>query len=151
MAYGPDFYDIQGVLPKEALKWAMPPVRLGLSGRNSGKIPERPRKRSHSVSWNSPREYGWGAPKPYNSRHLRRPEHFQNSLPPSTAGTPLFSEVVLERASQSRSWDSQLYWGHFRKKIGPIGAPAAPSMSQKKRFWALAADCFFENAYVCTL
>ena len=25
-------------------------------------IPERPRKRSQSVSWNSPREYGWDAP-----------------------------------------------------------------------------------------
>ena len=23
-----------------------------------------------------------GSPRPYNSRHLRRPEHFQNSLPP---------------------------------------------------------------------
>ena len=44
--------------------WATPPVRLGLSGRNSGKIPERPRKRSQSVSWNFPREYGWDAPNP---------------------------------------------------------------------------------------
>ena len=26
--------------------------------------PERPRKRSQSVSWNSPREYGWDAPSP---------------------------------------------------------------------------------------
>ena len=44
--------------------WAIPPVRLGLSGRNSGKTPERPRKRSQSVSWNSRREYGWDAPNP---------------------------------------------------------------------------------------
>ena len=44
--------------------WAIPPVRLGLSGRNSGRIPERPRKRSQSVSWNFPREYGWDAPNP---------------------------------------------------------------------------------------
>ena len=44
--------------------WAVPPVRLGLPGRNSRKIPERPRKRSQSVSWNSPREYGWDAPNP---------------------------------------------------------------------------------------
>ena len=44
--------------------WATPPVRPGLSGRNSGKIPERPRKRSQSVSWNFPREYGWDAPNP---------------------------------------------------------------------------------------
>ena len=33
---------------------AIPPARLRLSGRNSGKIPERPRKRSQSASWNSP-------------------------------------------------------------------------------------------------
>ena len=45
-------------------EWAIPPVRLGLSGRNSGKTPERPRKRSQSVSWNFPREYGWDAPNP---------------------------------------------------------------------------------------
>ena len=46
------------------LLWSIPPVRLGLSGRNSGRIPERPRKRSQSVSWNSPREYGWDPPSP---------------------------------------------------------------------------------------
>ena len=71
--------------------WATPPVRLGLSGRNSGKIPERLRKRSQSVSW--------------NSLESRLPEHFQNSLPPSTAGDASFfrsgsgeglSEPVME-------------------------------------------------------
>ena len=41
-----------------------PPVRLGLSRRNSGQIPERPRKRSQSVSWNSPREYAWDPSSP---------------------------------------------------------------------------------------
>ena len=72
------------------LSWAIPPVRLALSGRNSGKIPERPRKRSQSVSGNSRREYGWDAPNPCNSRHLRLPEHFQNYLLPSTAGDASF-------------------------------------------------------------
>ena len=46
-----------------------------------------------------------GSPKPYNSRHLRLPEHFQNSLPLSTAGDASFfrsgsgeglSELVME-------------------------------------------------------
>ena len=46
-----------------------------------------------------------GCPKPYNSRHLRLPERFQNSLPPSTAGDASFfrigsaeglSELVME-------------------------------------------------------
>ena len=64
--------------------WDIPPVLLGLSGRNSGKIPERP----------------------YNSRHLKAPEHFQNSPPPpSMAGDASFfrsgsgeglSEPVME-------------------------------------------------------
>ena len=56
---------------------------------NSGK-----RKRSESVSGNSPQEYGWDRPsaKPYNSRHLRLPEHFQNSLPPVQLGVPLFQK-----------------------------------------------------------
>ena len=31
----------------------IPPIRLGLSGRNSREIPERPRKRSQSFSWNT--------------------------------------------------------------------------------------------------
>ena len=55
-------------------------------------IPERPRKRSHSVSWNSPREYDWDPPNPYNSRHLKPPEHFQNSLPLTMAGDPFFQK-----------------------------------------------------------
>ena len=42
----------------------IPPIRLGLSGRNSRRIPERPRKRSRSLSWNSPREHGWDPPDP---------------------------------------------------------------------------------------
>ena len=59
-----------------------------------------------------------GCPKPYNSRHLRLPEHFQNSLPPSTAGDASFlrsgsgeglSEPVMEfpallRVSPRKTW-----------------------------------------------
>ena len=46
-----------------------------------------------------------GSPKPYNSGHLKAPEHFQNSLPPVRLGTLLFfrsgsgeglSESVME-------------------------------------------------------
>ena len=46
-----------------------------------------------------------GSPKPNNSRHLKAPEHFQNCLPPSTAGDASFfrsgsgeglSEPVME-------------------------------------------------------
>ena len=58
-----------------------------------------------------------GSPKPYHSMHLRLPEHFKNSLPTVRLGTPLFSEVVPERASQSRSWKSQN--NHLDDLFGP--------------------------------
>ena len=81
---------------------ATPPVRLGLSGRNSGKIPERPRKRSQSVSWNFPREYGWDTPNPI----IQGISGFQSVSrilsPPVRLGTPLFSELVPERALRAR-------------------------------------------------
>ena len=39
-------------------------------------------------------------PNPIGSRHLKPPKHFQDSLPPSTAGdASFFPEVVPERAS----------------------------------------------------
>ena len=69
--------------------WATPPV-LGLSGRNSEKFPERPRKRSQERFLEFPSRARLGSPKPFNSRHLRLPEHFQNYLPPSTAGGASF-------------------------------------------------------------
>ena len=65
-------------------------------------IPERPRRRTLSELFQEfPSRVRLGSPKPYNSRHLKPPEHFQNSLPPVQLGTLLFSEVVPERASQS--------------------------------------------------
>ena len=45
-------------------KLAIAPVRLRLCGRDSGTIAERPRRRSQSFSWNSPREYGGEPPNP---------------------------------------------------------------------------------------
>ena len=98
--------------------WATPPVRLGLSGRNPGKIPERPRKRSQSVSWNSPREYGWDAPNPIIQGIWGFQRISRILSPPVRLGTPLFSEVVPERASQSRSWNSQQYWGYLWLWLG---------------------------------
>ena len=40
------------------------PSTAGNSRKKFRKLLERPRKRSQSVSWNSPREYGWDAPNP---------------------------------------------------------------------------------------
>ena len=72
--------------------------------KNSGKTPETLSERFLEF----PLRVRLGCPKPYNSRHLRRPERFQNSLPPSTAGdASLFrigsgeglSELVMEFAA----------------------------------------------------
>ena len=67
----------------------------------SGKTPET--LSEHFLEF--PSRVRLGSPKPYDSRHLRRPEHLQNSLPPSTAGDASFfrsgsreglSEPVME-------------------------------------------------------
>ena len=69
--------------------------------KNSGKTPET----LSELFLEFPPRVRLGCPKPYNSRHLRLPEHFQNSLPPSTAGDASFfrsgsgeglSESVME-------------------------------------------------------
>ena len=87
------------------LFWATPPVRLGLSRRNSGKIPERLRKHSQSVPWNSRREYGWGAPNPIIKGIWGFQSISRIISPPSAAGGASFfrsgsgeglSETVME-------------------------------------------------------
>ena len=69
--------------------------------KNSGKTPETLSERFLEF----PSRVRLGCPKPYNSRHLRLPERFQNSPPPSTAGDASFfrigsgeglSELVME-------------------------------------------------------
>ena len=66
------------------------PSTAGTFRKKFWKNSERPWKRSESFSWNSPSRVRLGHPRPYNSSHLRAPEHFQNSLPPSTAGDASF-------------------------------------------------------------
>ena len=65
--------------------------------KNSGKTPKTLSERFLEF----PSRVWLGCPKPCNSRHLRLPEHFQNFLPPSTAGGTSFSgeglpEPVME-------------------------------------------------------
>ena len=84
------FLKIADIFP---LKWATPPVRLGLSGRNSGKTPETLSERFLEF----PSRVRLGCPKPYNSRHLRLPEHFQNSLPPQYGWGRLFFQNWFQR------------------------------------------------------
>ena len=69
--------------------------------KNSGKTPETLSERFLEF----PSRVRLGCPKPYNSRHLRLPEHFPNCPPPGTAGDASFfrsgsgeglSEPVME-------------------------------------------------------
>ena len=57
--------------------------------KDSGKTPETLSERFLEF----PSRVRLGCPKPYNSRHLRLPERFQNSLPPSTAGDASFFRI----------------------------------------------------------
>ena len=91
------------------------PVLLGLSERFSGKNSAKTLETLSELFLEFPSRVRLGSPKPYTSRHLKPPEHFQNYLPLSTAGDAFFSEVVPERASQSRLWNSQQHWGYFWK------------------------------------
>ena len=77
------------------------PSTAGTFRKNSGKTPETLSEHFLEFPW----KVRLGSSKPYNSRHLRLPEHFQNSLPPVWLGTPLFfrsgsgeglSEPVME-------------------------------------------------------
>ena len=57
--------------------------------KTSGKTPET----LSELFLEFPSRVRLGCPKPYNSRHLRLPERFQNSLPRSTAGGASFSRI----------------------------------------------------------
>ena len=81
---------------------------------NSGKTPETLSERFLEF----PSRVRLGCPKPYNSRHLRLPEHFQNSLPLSTAGDASFfrsasgeglSEPVMEFPAVLGAFPSLLF------------------------------------------
>ena len=83
---------------------AVPPVRLGLSGRNSGKTLETLSELFLKFHLRT----RLGSPNPYSSKHLKPPKRFQNSLPLHTAGDASFSrseskedlsELVMEEFS----------------------------------------------------
>ena len=97
---------VPSVLPGKQAPWlGHTPSTAGTFRRkfrkNSGKTPETLSERFLEF----PSRVRLGCPKPYNSRHLRLPERFQNYLPPSTAGDASFfrigsregiSELVME-------------------------------------------------------
>ena len=61
--------------------------------KNSGKTPETLSKRFLEF----PSRVRLGCPKPYSSRHLRLPKHFQNSLPPQYGWGRLFFQNWFRR------------------------------------------------------
>ena len=65
----------------------------GTFWQNSGKTPER---LSESFL-EFPSRVRLGCPKPYDSRHLRLPERFQNSLPPQYGWGRLFFQKWFRR------------------------------------------------------
>ena len=98
------------------LFWAISTVRLALHFPEE--IPEKNFKTPETLSerfLEFPSRVRLGSPKPYNSRHLRLPKPFQNSLPPSTAGDAsfFFRNGFEEGLSEPLSWNSEQYWGYF--------------------------------------
>ena len=83
-------------------------MQLALSRRSSGNSEKTPETLSEFLlEFQS--KVRLGRPKPYNSKHLKPPEHSKNSLPLSTGRDAFFLELVPERASQSWSWNYQQY------------------------------------------
>ena len=81
------------------------PSTAGTFRKKFRKVPGKSPETLSELFLEFPSRVPLGSPKPYNSRHLRLPEHFQNSLPPSTAGDSSFfrsgsgeglSELVME-------------------------------------------------------
>ena len=117
--------------------------------KNSGKTPETLSERFLEF----PSRVRLGCPKPYNSRHLRLPERFQNSLPPSTAGDASFfrigsgeglSELVMEfpavlgvflnlRHPKKKNFGIFLNFRGFPHRRVPKSSKAAPSISDRNR------------------
>ena len=99
----PHFSPISAGGPKAQEDWATPLVRPGLSGRNSGKIPERPRKRSQSFSWNSARDYGWDPPNTtiegiWRLQSISRIPSPLSGLPNANANSQRFSNAISQIA-----------------------------------------------------
>ena len=88
--------------------------------KNSGKTPETLSERFLEF----PSRVRLGSSKPYNSRHLRLPEHFQNSLPPSTAGDASFFRSGFGEGLSELVMEFPAVLGLFLKFVLTIEGPA---------------------------
>ena len=99
--------------------------------KNSGKTPETLSERFLEF----PSRVRLGCPKPYNSRHLRLPERFQNSLPPSTAGDASFFRIGSGEGLSELVMEFPAVLGVFLKTI----LTSIPLCARTKRFSLEAA------------
>ena len=75
--------------------WA---TKAGTFRKKFGKVPERPRKRSESISWNSPRKYGWaGIPQALSFKAFEGSRAFPESPPPIRLGGGFFFQKWFRR------------------------------------------------------
>ena len=81
--------------------------------KDSGKSPETLSERFLKF----PSRVRLGCPKPYDSRHLRLPERFQNSLPPSTAGDASFFRIGSGEGLSELVMEFPAVLGVFLKKV----------------------------------
>ena len=91
--------------------------------KNSGKTPETLSERFLEF----PSRVRLGCPKPYNSRHLRLPERFQNSLPPSTAGDASFSRIGSGEGLSELVMEFPAVLGVFLKVNRNLPPPPEPT------------------------
>ena len=95
--------------------------------KNSGKTPETLSERFLEFL----SRVRLGCPKPYNSRHLRLPERFQNSLPPSTAGDASFFRIGSGEGLSELVMEFPAVLGVFLKKGGFASSWEAANLSEK--------------------
>ena len=75
-----------------SLSWVIPSTAcrfLKKFQENSGKTPET----LSELFLEFPSRVRLGSPKPYTSKHLKQPEHFQNSVPLGTASDVSFFRI----------------------------------------------------------
>ena len=115
-------------------------------------IPEEFRKDPETLSerfLEFPLRVRLGSPKPYNSWHLRLLEHFQNSLPPSTAVDASFfrsgsgeglSELVMEFSAVLGTRKRHIKLWHI--KLCPVTSVTGPPgrVSGRKDLCSLGSD-----------
>ena len=86
-----------------------------------------------------------GSPNPYNSRHLKPPEHFQNSLPPSTAGDASFFRSASGEGLSESVMEFPAVLGAFLSKVHSFLGVIAFLQHAPERSSASKIEAFLQN------